>query len=69
VVIAEEGVMRGGVGAEIAARLQDECFGYLDAPIVRVGAKSCPIPTVEHLEKEVLPQVEDIILAARKTLL
>ncbi|MBN2711091.1 MAG: dehydrogenase E1 component subunit alpha/beta, partial [Planctomycetes bacterium] len=42
VIIAEEGVRRGGVGSEIAARLQDECFGYLDAPVLRVGAKDTP---------------------------
>ncbi len=68
VVIAEEGPLCGGVGAEIAARLQQACFGYLDAPILRVAARNCPVPTAAHLERDILPQENDIINAAMEVL-
>ncbi len=68
VLVAEEGVLVGGVGAEIAARLQEACFGYLDAPVLRVGARSCPVPTEAALERAVLPEAADIAAAARRLL-
>jgi len=60
----EEGTLTGGVGAELAARLQEECFGYLDAPVMRIAAKDCPQPTQEALERAVLPWERDIVEAA-----
>ncbi|MBN1257111.1 MAG: dehydrogenase E1 component subunit alpha/beta, partial [Planctomycetes bacterium] len=68
VLIAEEGTRCGGVGAELAARIQESCFGYLDAPILRVAARDLPLPATQHLETAALPQVEDFILASRKLL-
>ncbi len=68
VIVAEEGQLRGGVGAELAARIQEECFGYLDAPVLRVAAANCPVPTAEHLEEAVLPQAGDIVAAAHQAL-
>lgn len=68
VLIAEEGHRTGGVGAELAARIQEACFGYLDAPILRVAARDLPIPTAESLERAVLPQVADIVAGAQALL-
>ncbi len=68
VLVAEEGPRRSGVGAELAARLQEACFGYLDAPVLRVAADDVPVPTAEHLERAVLPQADDIVRAARQLL-
>ena len=65
-VIAEEGWRSFGVGAEIAARIQEEAFDYLDAPIKRVAQKEVPLPYNAHLEQLALPQVEDIIEAVKE---
>ncbi|MFW5858093.1 MAG: alpha-ketoacid dehydrogenase subunit beta, partial [Planctomycetota bacterium] len=67
-IVAEEGHRTGGVGAEIAARIQESAFGYLDAPILRVAARDVPVPTEELLERAVLPQVEDLLTAAQQLL-
>ena len=48
-----------GYGAEIAARIAGELFGYLDAPVGRIGAQDTWIAYHPRLEKEILPQVED----------
>lgn len=61
-----EGVKTLGVGAEISAMIaESEAFDYLDAPIVRLGGAESPIPYNPELEKAVVPQVPDIIQAAR----
>lgn len=65
-VIAEEGWRSYGVGAEIAARIQEEAFDYLDAPIKRVAQKEVPLPYNARLEQLALPQVEDIIRAVKE---
>lgn len=67
-VIAEEGWKSFGVGAEIAARIYEEAFDYLDAPIKRVAQKEVPLPYNRRLEQLALPQVEDIISAVREVL-
>lgn len=67
-VIVQEGHTSYGWGAEITARVQREAFDELDAPIARVGAKDVPIPYSLELEKETLPQVQDIINEVRKSL-
>jgi pyruvate/2-oxoglutarate/acetoin dehydrogenase E1 component len=54
------------VGAEIAARIAEHLFEWLDAPIMRVAAKDSFVPFAEPLEKFVLPSVDDIVLAARQ---
>ena len=64
-VIVHEACLTGGFGAELAARIQDELFDYLDAPIKRVAAKDFPIPFSPPLEDYVLPKVADVIEAAR----
>jgi len=67
-VIAEEGWKSYGVGAEIAARIYEEAFDYLDAPIKRVAQKEVPLPYNRRLEQLALPQVEDIVNAVREVL-
>jgi pyruvate dehydrogenase E1 component beta subunit len=63
-LIVEEECKTGGAAAEVAAIVAEE-YGCLDAPIRRVAAKDVPIPYSPVLERFVLPQVEDIIEAAR----
>jgi pyruvate/2-oxoglutarate/acetoin dehydrogenase E1 component len=67
-VIVEEGSLTGGIGAEIAASVQEAAFGYLDAPILRVAAAETPIPAARELELAVLPSVERIVAAAKQAL-
>jgi len=65
-VIVHEAHVTGGFGGEIAAIVADEAFGYLDAPIKRVGAKWTPIPFPSVMEDYVLPGVEDIEAAIQE---
>ena len=66
VVIVQEAVRRGGIASDIAALIQAEAFDYLDAPVEIVAGLNTPIPFNLSLEKQVVPQVEDIVKAARK---
>ena len=69
VLIAHEDVEFGGFGAEIAAQLADSCFESLDAPIKRVGMKNVPaVPHSPEMEKAVLPQNDDVLVALRELL-
>ena len=65
VVIAHEAHLRGGPGAEIAAMLAEEAVEYLDGPVRRVGARNVPLPYSPVLENYVLPDVSDIVAAAK----
>ncbi|MBI2880394.1 MAG: alpha-ketoacid dehydrogenase subunit beta [Candidatus Tectomicrobia bacterium] len=67
-VIVEEGCKTGGIGAEIAAVINEEAFDYLDAPIGRVAAHDAPIPFSEPLEKFILPNEQRIIDGVRRVL-
>ena len=67
-VIAEEGWRSFGIGAEISARIYEEAFDYIDAPIKRVAQKEVPLPYNSHLEQLALPQVEDIIQAVKEVM-
>jgi pyruvate dehydrogenase E1 component beta subunit len=67
-VIAEEGWRSYGVGAEVAARLYEEAFDFVDAPIRRVAQKEVPLPYNRELEQMALPQVGDIIEAVKGVL-
>jgi len=64
-VIAHEAHRQLGMGAEIAALVQERAFDYLDAPIVRVGAMDIPIPSSKPLEDVVLPGKAQILAAIR----
>jgi pyruvate dehydrogenase E1 component beta subunit len=68
VLIVEEDNLTGGWGAEVAARLSEEMFFYLDAPIKRVAAPDTPVPCSPILEEAYIPGVETIVSAARELL-
>jgi len=67
-LIAHEACRTGGVGAEILARIVEKGFDYLDAPIRRVAGRDLPIPYCKELERQVIPQEEDIVREARRML-
>jgi pyruvate dehydrogenase E1 component beta subunit len=67
-VIVEEGWRSYGVGSEVAARIYEEAFDYVDTPIQRVAQKEAPLPYNRQLEQLALPQVEDIIRAVKEVL-
>ena len=64
-VVVEEGWQQNGVGAEIAARLMEHAFDYLDAPVARVSGKDVPMPYAANLEKLALPTVAEVVDAAK----
>jgi 2-oxoisovalerate dehydrogenase E1 component len=66
VLVVHEANTTGGFGAEIAARIAQQLFEELDAPIVRLGAKDVRIPAAPVLQEAVLPQVSSIVEAARQ---
>jgi pyruvate dehydrogenase E1 component beta subunit len=65
IVTVEEGWPQAGIGAEIAARVVEHAFDYLDAPVMRVSGKDVPMPYAANLEKLALPSVADVIEAAK----
>ncbi len=67
-VIVEEGWRSFGVGSEIAARIYEEAFDYVDAPIKRVAQAEVPLPYNRSLEQMALPQVEDVVKAVKEVL-
>jgi pyruvate dehydrogenase E1 component beta subunit len=64
-VTVEEGWQQSGVGAEIAARIMENAFDYLDAPVARVSGKDVPMPYANNLEKLALPSVAEVVQAAK----
>jgi pyruvate dehydrogenase E1 component beta subunit len=64
-VTVEEGWQQNGVGAEIAARIMEHAFDYLDAPVTRVSGKDVPMPYAANLEKLALPSVAEVVAAAK----
>jgi 2-oxoisovalerate dehydrogenase E1 component len=68
VIVAHEDCVSWGYGAEIAARIADEMFSSLDAPVSRVGALDTWVAYNPQLENEILPQVEDLVRQAERTL-
>ena len=65
VIIAHEDQLTCGFGAEIAARISDELFDHLDAPVKRVAAMDCPVAYYPELEEAILPQTADVLAAIR----
>ncbi|MDP9265042.1 MAG: alpha-ketoacid dehydrogenase subunit beta [Chloroflexota bacterium] len=65
-LVVHEAIKRGGYGGEIAALAAEEAFDDLDAPPRRLAGSETPIPYAAHLEKGVVPQVEDIVRAAKE---
>lgn len=66
VVVAHEAVLTGGFGGEIAARIADKAFKFLDAPVKRVASFDSPTPFAPTLEKAVLPDADKIAVAIRE---
>jgi pyruvate dehydrogenase E1 component subunit beta len=64
-VTVEEGWQQSGVGAEIAARIAQHAFDYLDAPVARVSGKEVPMPYAANLEKLALPSVAEVVEAVK----
>jgi pyruvate dehydrogenase E1 component beta subunit len=64
-VTVEEGWQQNGVGAEIAARIMEHAFDYLDAPVLRVSGKDVPMPYAANLEKLALPSAAEVVEAAK----
>ena len=67
-ITVEEGWPQSGVGAEIAARIMEKAFDWLDAPVLRVTGRDVPMPYAANLEKLALPNVGDVIQAAKAVL-
>ena len=65
VLVAHEDYLSWGCGAEIAARIADELFDLIDAPVRRLAAKDLYVPYHPQLENAILPQVSDVVHAAR----
>src|SRR5581483_9961214 len=63
-VVVEEGWQQSGVGAEVAARIMEHAFDYLDAPVARVSGKDVPMPYAANLEKLALPSAAEVVEAA-----
>jgi 2-oxoisovalerate dehydrogenase E1 component beta subunit len=68
VIVLHEACLTGGAGGEIAARIAEKAFDYLDGPVVRVAAKDTPVPYSPPLEEFFLPGVDDVLEAARRLL-
>jgi pyruvate dehydrogenase E1 component beta subunit len=67
VVIVEEGWPHGGVGANLAALIQEQAFDHLDAPIQRVTGADVPMPYSKRLEQSAIPHPEHIVSAVLET--
>jgi pyruvate/2-oxoglutarate/acetoin dehydrogenase E1 component len=66
VVIVHEDTRTGGIAGEITARINEQAFEWLDAPVLRVSAADVPLPYAPTLEDYVLPQTADIVRAVRR---
>jgi 2-oxoisovalerate dehydrogenase E1 component beta subunit len=65
-IILHEDTLTGGIGGEIAARLADEAFTYLEAPIKRITSPDAPVPFAPTLEEAFLPKTADVVKTARE---
>ena len=65
VLIVHEDTRTGGIAGEITSRINESCFAWLDAPVMRVTAHDVPLPYAPALEDFVLPQTSDVVRAAR----
>ena len=65
-VVVDEGWRTGSLSAEVSARITENAFYDLDAPVARVCSAEVPMPYARHLEEAALPQVADIVAAAKE---
>jgi pyruvate/2-oxoglutarate/acetoin dehydrogenase E1 component len=66
--IVHEDTLTGGWGAEVAARVADDCLAYLEAPIKRIATRDVPAPAAPVLEQAIVPQVETIVATVKEML-
>ncbi|MEK7297113.1 MAG: alpha-ketoacid dehydrogenase subunit beta [Planctomycetota bacterium] len=66
VVVLHEQTKTGGIGAEVSALISENCFDYLDGPIIRVAAPDTPVPYSAQMEEVFIPQTKDVIAAVEK---
>ena len=66
VIVAHEDQLTCGFGAEIAARISEDLFEHLDAPVTRVGAMDTPVAYAPELEEAILPQIDDLAKAIER---
>lgn len=66
VAVLHEQTKTGGVGAEVSALINEYCFDFLDAPIIRIAALDTPVPYSAQMEEAFLPQTKDVISAVEK---
>lgn len=64
-ITVEEGWPQSGIGSEISAQVMENAFDYLDAPVIRITGKDVPMPYAANLEKLALPNVGEVVEAAR----
>jgi 2-oxoisovalerate dehydrogenase E1 component len=55
-IILQEDTLFGGIASDISALIVENCFKYLDAPVIRVGSLETPVPFAKHLEENFLPK-------------
>jgi pyruvate dehydrogenase E1 component beta subunit len=67
-VVVDEGWRTGGLAGEVSARIAEEAFDHLEAPVARVCTAEVPIPYAKQLEDAALPQVGSIVSAAHKVM-
>ena len=68
-MIIEEGVLRSGVGSEIAAEIQEKCFDFLDSPVKRIASKNYFIPVTPVMAEQILPGVDSVVTEIKNMLL
>jgi 2-oxoisovalerate dehydrogenase E1 component beta subunit len=66
VLVLHEDTRTGGIAGEITSRINESCFEWLDAPVLRVTAHDIPLPYAPQLEDFVLPQTSDVVRAVRR---
>ena len=67
-LVVHEAVTFGGIGAEVAAQIQEEAFDYLDAPVLRIGAPFAPVPFSPVLERAYIPDANRIVAGVQRLL-
>ena len=67
-VVVHEATLTGGFGGEVAARIGEDAFAWLDAPVKRVASVDRPSPFFKKLEQDLLPDLGKVLAAARETL-
>ena len=64
-VVVDEGWRSGSISAEVSARIMEQAFYELDAPVGRVASKEVPTPYARHMEQATIPGVDDVVAGAR----